>query len=42
LVVAANLLSTEEPYGLLLFTAGDAPQSSFPDLSLFDPPVAQR
>jgi hypothetical protein len=53
-VVAADLLSTDEPYGLLLFTAdgwlesvelvwyGDAPPSIFPDLSLFDPPVARH
>ena len=52
-IVAANPISTDEPYGLLLFTAdgwlesvelvwyGDAPPSRFPDLSLFEPPVAR-
>ena len=52
--VSADVVSTDEPFGLLLFTErgwltsvelvwyGDAPPSTFPDLSLFDPPVAQR
>jgi hypothetical protein len=52
--VSADAVSTDEPFRLLLFTErgwleavelvwfGDAPPSTFPDLSVFDPPVAQR
>jgi hypothetical protein len=50
-IVSADLVDADEPFGLLLFTGygwleavelvwfGEAPPSTFPELSLFDPPV---